>query len=46
MAANAWLTCPFDPAILFDVESEERLDAAAARLGINLNLLTTQAGHA
>jgi putative transcriptional regulator len=46
MAANAWLTCPFDPAILFDVDSELRLDAAAARLGINLNLLTSQAGHA
>ena len=46
MAGNAWLTCPFDPAILFDVDSESRLDAAAARLGINLNLLTTQAGHA
>ncbi|MBX8491833.1 YqgE/AlgH family protein [Pseudomonas cichorii] len=46
MAANAWLTCPFDPAILFEVDSELRLDAAAARLGINLNLLSTQAGHA
>ncbi|GFM51648.1 UPF0301 protein [Pseudomonas cichorii] len=46
MAANAWLTCPFDAAILFDVDSELRLDAAAARLGINLNLLSTQAGHA
>ncbi|GFM68533.1 UPF0301 protein [Pseudomonas cichorii] len=46
MAANAWLTCPFEPAILFEVDSELRLDAAAARLGINLNLLSTQAGHA
>ncbi|AHF69956.1 YqgE/AlgH family protein [Pseudomonas cichorii] len=46
MAANAWLTCPFDPAILFETDSELRLDAAAARLGINLNLLSTQAGHA
>ncbi len=46
VADNAWLTCAFDPAILFDIDSEQRLDAAAARLGINLSLLTSQAGHA
>ncbi|WP_459742461.1 YqgE/AlgH family protein [Pseudomonas sp. 3A(2025)] len=46
MAANAWLTCPFDAAILFDTDSAQRLDAAAASLGINLSLLSTQAGHA
>lgn len=45
-AANAWLNCPFDPAILFDVDSDQRLNAAAARLGVNLSLLTSQAGHA
>jgi putative transcriptional regulator len=45
-AANAWLNCAVDPAILFEVESEDRLDAAAAKLGINLSLLTSQAGHA
>ncbi|KPB73167.1 YqgE/AlgH family protein [Pseudomonas syringae group genomosp. 3] len=46
MADNAWLTCSFDPAILFDVDSDQRLDAAARRLGINLALISTQAGHA
>lgn len=46
LAANAWLTCPFDPAILFETDSEQRLNAAARRLGVNLSLLTTQAGHA
>jgi len=46
LAANAWLTCPFDPSILFDVDADQRLNAAAARLGVNLNLLTSQAGHA
>lgn len=46
VADNAWLTCPFDPAILFEMDSEQRLDAAAKRLGINLSLLTSQAGHA
>ncbi|MFC0710389.1 YqgE/AlgH family protein [Azorhizophilus paspali] len=43
---NAWLTCPADPAILFDTPVEQRLPGAAARLGINLALLTSQAGHA
>ncbi|MGV8862552.1 MAG: YqgE/AlgH family protein [Pseudomonas sp.] len=46
LAANIWLTCPFDPAILFDIPSEHRLHAAAAVLGVNLSLLTSQAGHA
>ncbi|MBF8778862.1 YqgE/AlgH family protein [Pseudomonas fulva] len=46
VADNAWLTCPFDPRILFDTASELRLEAAAASLGINLSLLTSQAGHA
>ena len=33
LSDNAWLTCPADPAILFDLPPEERLSAAAARLG-------------
>ncbi|WP_350614211.1 YqgE/AlgH family protein [Pseudomonas sp. HY7a-MNA-CIBAN-0227] len=46
LANNAWLTCPFDADILFNTASELRLEAAAARLGVNLSLLTSQAGHA
>ncbi|HSX71099.1 YqgE/AlgH family protein [Pseudomonas subflava] len=46
LADNAWLTCPADAAILFDTPLDGRLSAAAARLGINLSLLTAQAGHA
>jgi putative transcriptional regulator len=46
LADNAWLTCPFDADILFNTDSDQRLGAAAARLGINLSLLTSQAGHA
>ena len=42
---NAWLTCPYSAHILFDTPSELRLDAAAKHLGVNLNLLTRQAGH-
>ncbi len=46
VADNAWLTCPFDADILFAMSSAQRLTAAAARLGVDLNLLTSQAGHA
>ena len=46
LADNAWLTCPADTVILFDTPAEQRLSAAAARLVINLSLLTAQAGHA
>ena len=46
LADNAWLTCPADNNILFDLPFDQRLNAAAARLGINLSLLTSQAGHA
>ena len=46
LADNAWLTCPAENAILFDLPFDQRLNAAAARLGINLSLLTSQAGHA
>lgn len=46
LVANAWLTCPADPHILFDLPAEQRLAAAAASLGVNLSLLSTQAGHA
>lgn len=46
LAANAWLSCPADNRILFHTEPELRLDSAAAHLGVDLNLLTSQAGHA
>ena len=46
LAGNAWLTCPADSSILFDLPYDQRLNAAAARLGVNLSLLTSQAGHA
>jgi putative transcriptional regulator len=43
---NAWLTCPAAADILFDLPFDQRLAAAAARLGVNLSLLSAQAGHA
>lgn len=43
---NVWLSCPADLDILFTLPSEQRLGAAARSLGIELSLLTSQAGHA
>lgn len=45
MADNAWLSTPADDAIIFDTPAEQRWQAAASKLGIDMNLLSTQAGH-
>ena len=46
IAQNAWLTCPASTEILFHLPAEERLAAAAAKLGIDLDLMSSDAGHA
>ena len=47
LADNAWLTVANDESgILFDLPSEQRWQAAASKLGIDLNLLSGNAGHA
>ena len=46
MAANAWLSGPANAEILFDTPDDARWKAAAALLGIDLDLLTGDAGHA
>ena len=46
MIANAWLSGPADPEVLFATPSAERWQSAAQRLGVDLNLLSGQAGHA
>jgi putative transcriptional regulator len=46
LAENAWLSSPADLDIVFHKPSEQRWLAAAALLGIDLNLLSTDAGHA
>lgn len=43
---NIWLTCPADPSILFDTPFNERWQAAALLLGVNLQSLTGDVGHA
>ena len=46
LAENAWLTCPASSEILFDVPYKERIDKAAASLGIDIRLMSGQIGLA
>jgi len=46
MSANAWLSGPANSDIIFQLPPEARWQAAAQLLGIDLNLLTGDAGHA
>lgn len=46
MAANAWLSCDSDPAVIFSVPPEERYAAAVASLGFDPALLSGEVGHA
>ncbi|KUJ82897.1 YqgE/AlgH family protein [Microbulbifer flavimaris] len=43
---NAWLTLPAEPEILFATPTEKRWQSAAARHGIDLSGIGSQAGHA
>jgi putative transcriptional regulator len=45
MIANAWLNTPYGQEILFDTPVSQRWSAAAERIGIDINKLTTLAGH-
>lgn len=46
IASNTWLSCPADEQIIFDTPVEERWKSAAKLLGIDLSLLSNDAGHA
>lgn len=46
LSSNAWLTVPGDANIVFNVPFDQRAHAAAAIIGIDLNQLSTNAGHA
>lgn len=46
MKANAWLTLPAVPSVLFDTESDARREAAALMQGMDLTRLSSQVGHA
>ncbi|MCP5140921.1 MAG: YqgE/AlgH family protein [Gammaproteobacteria bacterium] len=46
MIDNAWLSVPAHAAIIFEMPAEQRWRAAAASLGIDLDRLSSDAGHA
>ena len=46
MLENTWLSCPADVNILFDVPFDQRVNKAAASLGIDFRLMSKDAGHA
>lgn len=46
LAANAWLNGPADSQIIFKQPIENRWTAAAALLGVDLNTLSPDVGHA
>ena len=43
---NSWLTLPGNSDVIFSTPVERRLGAAASALGIDMNLISAQAGHA
>lgn len=46
MVENAWLSGPADARIIFDTKVERRWEEAARLLGVDINQLTGDAGHA
>lgn len=46
MLANAWLSVSADTDIIFDLPLPSRFDEALGRLGINIESLHSEAGHA
>ncbi len=46
LSENTWLSCPATEDIIFNTPIEKRWSAAAMLLGVDLQLLSNQAGHA
>ena len=46
IADNSWLNAPADAEIIFSRPVEQRWQASAKLLGIDLSLISGQAGHA
>ena len=46
ISANAWLSVPASPHIIFDTPFEDRWQEAAGLLGIDLAIMSPDAGHA
>lgn len=46
LAENAWLSAPSSPTLVFDTAVEERWREAAARIGVDVDRLSGETGHA
>jgi len=46
LLANAWLTVPADPALVFETPFDQRWSAAVGLLGVDVHQITSYAGHA
>lgn len=43
---NVWLVCPYKPEILYEVPFAQRWEYAGSTIGVKMNLLTGESGHA
>ena len=46
IADNSWLTVQATPKLLYETPADERWQAAAKLLGIDINLMSNTTGHA
>ncbi len=46
LATNTWLSCPAEEQIIFNTPASKRWQAAADLLGVDLQLLSNESGHA
>ncbi len=46
IAQNSWLCGPADPQVLFDIPAENRWRAAGALLGVDMDCVSSEIGHA
>ena len=46
IATNSWLTVEFQPELVFNTPADKQWLAAGSLLGVDLNLLSSSAGHA
>ena len=46
MSRNGWINVGAEPGIIFDTPVEQRYDKALSLLGIDVNMLSQEAGHA
>ena len=46
VSENAWLNGPSDPSIMFDLPYEQRWESAARLLGVDIERLSGETGHA